>query len=56
MSICGDDFDEMNPWNTHTRHIQPSPKIWFETKHFEILSFRAPGLVSREKILWNFTI
>ena len=26
-----------------TGHTQPSPKIWFETEHFEILSFRASG-------------
>ena len=39
-------LDEMSLWSTFTSHIQPSPKIWFETEKFEILSFRAPGLVS----------
>jgi hypothetical protein len=36
-------LDGMMPWSTFTGHTQPSPKILFETEHFEILSFRAPG-------------
>ena len=31
------------PWSTFTSNNQTSPEIWFETKHFEILSFRALG-------------
>ena len=34
---------EMRPWSTLNIHIQPSPEIWFETKHFENLSFWAHG-------------
>ena len=36
---------EMSQFNTNNRHIKPSPKIWFETEHFENLGFfRALGL------------
>ena len=33
----------MRPWITFTGLTQPSPEICFETEHFEILSFQAPG-------------
>ena len=57
----------MRVFITFTTHIQRSPEIWFETEHFEILSFRASGSVSglftywawnqsREQIKWNFKI
>ena len=45
-SVCEIFLDEMRPWITLTGHIQPSLEIWFETEHFEILSFRAPGSIS----------
>ena len=38
-SLCERFLGEMRPWSTFTSHIQPSPKIWFGTEHFEILSF-----------------
>jgi hypothetical protein len=38
-------LDEIIPFKTHNRHIKPSPKIWFETEHFEILGFLGPGLM-----------
>ena len=55
------------PYNTHTKHIQPSSKIWFETEHFENLGFLGPRLRfspvtsrakhrSREKLSWIFEI
>ena len=37
-------LDAMIPWSTFTSHNQPPPEIWFETEHFEILSFLGPGL------------
>ena len=43
-SIFGVYFYEIIAFNTHTKHIQPSPKIWFETKDFENLVFSGPGL------------
>ena len=43
-SLCYSFIDEIIPWITFTNHIQPSPEIWFETEHFEILSFSGPGL------------
>lgn len=46
-------LDEMRLWITLNDHIQPSPEIWFETKHFEILSFRALGLVSGLFTSWD---
>ena len=66
-SVFGNFIDGMRPCSTFTSHIWPSPKIWFETEHFEFLSFRAPGLVSglftnwdwnhsRGKIQWNLKI
>ena len=32
---------DMRPYNNFTSHILPPPEIWFETEHFEFLSFRA---------------
>ena len=66
-SLCERFLGEMRPWNTSNSHKQPSPKIWFETKHFEILSFLGPGLSippitswawngSRYKISWILEI
>ena len=60
-------LDEFIPWSTFTSDNQPSPEIWFETEHFEILSFQAPGLdfgmftswawnISREQFSWIFSI
>ena len=36
-------LDELIPFIILNGHKKPSPKIWFETEHFEILSFRNPG-------------
>ena len=52
-SVCEGSLDEIRLWSTFNGHIQPSPKIWFETEHFEILSFRALGLVSNLFISWD---
>ena len=46
-------LDEMRLCSTFIGHIQPSPKIWFETEPFEILSFRAPGWVSGLFTSWD---
>ena len=65
-SVCVSFLGDMRLYNNFTSHIWPSPEIWFETGHFEFLSFRAPGSVSgmftnwdwnhsRGKIKWNFT-
>ena len=43
--ICGVFGDEIIPFNTHNIHIKPSPKIWFETEHFENLGFSGLGLM-----------
>ena len=62
-SPCRVCFDEIIPWSTLTSHIQPSPEIWFETEHFENLSFLGPRLMvptitfgprirSRENVSW----
>ena len=37
-------INEIIPYNTHNIHIKPSPKIWFETEHFQNLGFSNPGL------------
>ena len=58
---------EIRPWRTFTSHNQPSLEIWFETEHFEILSFSDPELKflsitywawngSRQKLSWIFSI
>jgi hypothetical protein len=54
-------------YHVHTSHKQHSPKVWFETDHFQILSFsgsglRVPTLTSgpridpREKFSWILEI
>ena len=45
-SVCEGSLDEMRLWSTFIGHIKPSPEIWFETEHFEILSFQTSGSVS----------
>ena len=43
-SLYGVFIDEIIPLNTHTRHVKPSPKIWFKTEHLENLGFSGLGL------------
>ena len=63
-SVCVKFLGDMRPYNNFNSHIWPSPEIWFETGHFEFLSFWASGSVSgmftnwdwnnsRGKIKWN---
>ena len=42
-SFCKIFLGEIRPWSTFTSHNQPSPEIWFEKEHFEILSFSGSG-------------
>ena len=51
-SVCESFLDEIMSCSTLMGHIQPSLEIWFETKHFEILSFRALGLDFRLFTSW----
>ena len=43
---------EMRPSSTFTSHKQPSPEIWFEPEHFEILSLSDPRLRVLPVISW----
>ena len=42
--LCEGFLNEIIPGSTLNSHILPSPKIWLEMEHFEILSFSGPGL------------
>ena len=66
-SVCEMFLDGMMPWSTFIGHTQPSPEIWFEMEHFEILSFRGLGsdlafshlelemtLESNSHVFWKF--
>ena len=66
-SLCKSFLGEIRPWSTFTSHNQPSPEIWFETEHSEILSFSGPKLKvssitswawngSREQFSWILEI
>jgi hypothetical protein len=66
-SICGVFLDKIRPYNIHTSHIKPSPKIWFEMEDFKNLGFSSPRLRvppvtswawngSREKFSWILEI
>ena len=37
-------LEKIIPYHVHTSHKKHSPKVWFETEHFEILSFLGMGL------------
>ena len=52
-SVCWRFLDVLRPYNSFTSHIWPSLEIWFETEHFEFLSFRAPGSVSDLFTKWD---
>jgi len=53
-SVFGRFLDDMRPYNIFNSHIWPSPEIWFETEHFEFLSFRASGSVSGLFTNWDW--
>jgi hypothetical protein len=42
--ICGVFSDKISPYNIHNSHKKHSLKVFFETDHFEDLSFSGPGL------------
>ena len=44
-------IDEIRPLSILTGHKKPSLEIWFETDHFEILSFRARAQISACSLL-----
>ena len=53
-SVFGRFLDVMRPYNSFNSHISPSPEIWFETEHFEFLSFRGLGSVSGLFTNWDW--
>ena len=53
-SLCERFLGEIRPWITFNSHKKPSPKIWFETEHFEILSFSSLGLRVPPLTSWDW--
>ena len=53
-SVFGRFLDGIRPYDNFTSNIWLSPKISFETEHFEFLSFRAPCSVSGLFTNWDW--